>query len=117
MPSLRTMRIADGIAVRFQLTFSSGTSSRRPASCAWRDEAHETLRPVQLLGRLAAFRAEVARAMHPGERRRLKLVVAVDPLRVVRREHVRLDPELRQVRRELERPLHAAAARPAGSTA
>ena len=70
-------------------------------------EAHEALRPVQLLGGLPALRAEVARAMHPGERRRLQLVVAVDPLRVVRREHVRLDAELRQMRRELERPLDA----------
>ena len=34
----------------------------------------------------------------------------VDPLRVVRREHVRLDPERGQVLRELERPLDAAAA-------
>ena len=32
--SFLTMRIAAGIAVRFQLTFSSGTSSRRPVSCA-----------------------------------------------------------------------------------
>jgi hypothetical protein len=35
----------------------------------------------------------------------------VHPLRVVRREYVRLDPERRQVARELERPLDAAAAR------
>jgi len=34
MPSLRTIRIAAGIAVRFQLTFSSGTRKRRPNSCA-----------------------------------------------------------------------------------
>ena len=31
IPSSLTIRIAAGIAVRFQLTFSSGTSSRRPA--------------------------------------------------------------------------------------
>ena len=74
-------------------------------------EALEPLRPVQLLRRLAALRPHVARAVHPGERRRHQLVVAVDPLRIVGREHVRLDPELRQVRGELQRPLHAAAAR------
>jgi hypothetical protein len=34
IPSRRAMRIAAGIAVRFQLTFSSGTSNRRPASRA-----------------------------------------------------------------------------------
>ena len=33
--SFRAIRIAAGIAVRFQLTFSSGTSSRREASRAW----------------------------------------------------------------------------------
>ncbi len=110
IPSRLTIRIAAGIAVRFQLTFSSGTSRRRPASRRLHAEALEALRAVQLLGRLAPLRAEVARAMHPRERRRLQLVVAVDPLRIVRREHVRLDPEARQVRRELERPLDAAAA-------
>ena len=35
-PPARTIRIAAGIAVRFQLTFSSGTSSRRPESCSLR---------------------------------------------------------------------------------
>ena len=35
IPSRRTIRIAAGIAVRFQVTFSSGTSSRRPKSRAW----------------------------------------------------------------------------------
>ena len=34
IPSLRAIRIAAGIAVRFQLTFSSGTSRRREASLA-----------------------------------------------------------------------------------
>ena len=34
IPSLRAIRIAAGIAVRFQLTFSSGTSSRREANLA-----------------------------------------------------------------------------------
>jgi hypothetical protein len=81
------MRIAAGIAVRFQAG-----------------------RAVQLLGRLASLRPEIARTVYPGERRRRQLVVAVDPLRIVRRENVRLDPELRQMRRELERTLDAAAA-------
>ena len=110
IPSRLTIRIAVGIAVRFQLTFSSGTSRRRLASRACTPSALESLRAVQLLGRLPALRAEIAGAMHPRERRRLQLVVAVDPFRVVRGEHVGLDPEARQVRRELERPLDSAAA-------
>src|SRR5207248_6492581 len=72
--------------------------------------ALEPLRPVELLGRLPALRAEVARPVDPGLRRRLELRVGVDPLRVVGREHVRLDPERREVRREFERPLDTAAA-------
>ena len=63
---------------------------------------------VQLLGRLAALRAEVARAVHPGEGRRRQPLVAMDPLGVVRSEHVRLDPELRQMRGELQRTLYPA---------
>ena len=74
-------------------------------------DALEPLPAVELLGRLPALRPEVAGPVHPGERRRLQLVVAMNPLRVVRREHVRLDPEARQVSGELQRPLHAAASR------
>ena len=66
---------------------------------------------VQFLRRPASPRPEVAHAVHPRLRRRQQLVVHVDPLRVVRCEHVRLDPERGQVRRELQRALHAAAAR------
>ena len=110
IPSLRTSLIAAGIAVRFQLTFSSGTSSRRPNSARLAHGEVDARRAVQLLRRQAALRAEIARAVHPGLRRHGQLGVAVDPLRVVGREHVRLDPERRQVRRELERSLHAAAA-------
>ena len=73
--------------------------------------ALEPRRAVQLLGRLAAARADELHAVHPRERRRRQVVVAVHPLRVVGREHVQLDPEPGQMRRELERPLHAAAAR------
>ena len=71
----------------------------------------EAGRAVQLLRGLAALRAEIARAVHPREHRRKRLVVTMDPLRVVGREHMRLDPELGQVGRELERALHAATAR------
>ncbi len=82
---------------------------------AIREERHlrgafEPARAVELLGRPPTFRPDVARAVHPGLRRRDQLVVAVDPLRVVGREHVRLDPERRQVRRELQRSLNARAA-------
>ena len=75
------------------------------------ERALEPLLAVQLLGGLAALRPEVARAVHPGLRRHAQVGVLVDPLRVVGREHVGLDPERRQVLRELERPLDAAAAR------
>ena len=68
-------------------------------------------RAVQLLSRAATLRADVARAVDPRLRGKLQLVVAMHPLRVVRREHVRLDPQLGQMGRELQRPLHAAAAR------
>ena len=68
-------------------------------------------RAVQLLGRAAAFRAYVARAMDPRLRRWLELVVTVHPLRVVRRQHVRLDAQLGEMGCELQRPLDAAAAR------
>ena len=74
------------------------------------ERAAEALLAVQLLGGLAPLRPEVARAVHPGLGRRAQVGVRVDPLRVVRREHVRLDPERGQVLRELERPLDAAAA-------
>jgi hypothetical protein len=49
-------------------------------------------------------------AVNPRLGRRLKLVVAVDPLRVVGSEHMRLDPERRQVRGRLQRALDAGAA-------
>ena len=69
------------------------------------------LERVQLLGRKPRARPEVAGPVHERLRRRPQLLVAVEPLRVVWREYVRLDPESRQMGRELERPLHAAAAR------
>ena len=48
--------------------------------------------------------------MHERLRGRAQLLVAVEPLRVVGREHVRLDPERGQMGRQLERPLNAATA-------
>ena len=48
--------------------------------------------------------------MDPRLRRQLELLVRRRRARHVRREHVRLDPERRQMRRELQRPLHASAA-------
>ena len=74
-------------------------------------DAFEPLAAVQLFRRLAAFWAEVARAVHPRERRRLQLVVPVDPFRIVGSEHVCLDAEARQVGRELEGTLHSTASR------
>src|SRR5439155_10160639 len=67
--------------------------------------------PVQLVGRPAAPRSDETRAMDPSERRHREMLVAVNPLWVVGCEYVRLDPERGQMRRELERPLHSAAAR------
>jgi hypothetical protein len=40
----------------------------------------------------------------------MQLLVAVEPLRVVRREHVRLYPERREMGRGLQRALNAAPA-------
>jgi hypothetical protein len=65
----------------------------------------------QLLCGLARARAEIARAVHPGLRGNAELRVAVHPLGVVGREHVRLDPERGKVLREFQRTLHPAASR------
>ena len=74
------------------------------------DGALEAGGRAELLGRLSRLRAEVARAVDPGLRRHAELGIPVDPLGIVRGEDVRLDAERRQVLRELERALHAAAA-------
>src|SRR5581483_752916 len=76
-----------------------------------RRQPRQPLAAVQLLGRLAAARPEVAGPVHPGLRRGPQVVVAVDPPGVVGRQHVRLDAERGQVLRQLERPLHAAPSR------
>ena len=75
-----------------------------------RERALEPLRAREHLGGLAAADADVAGAVHPRLRRDAQAVVAMEPARVVGREDVRLDPHRGQVLRELERPLHAAAA-------
>ena len=72
-------------------------------------EPLEPLLAVQLLRRQPAAGPEVAGTVDPRLGRRQELVVAVDPLRVVGREHVRLDPEAGQVRGRLQRALDAAA--------
>ncbi len=72
--------------------------------------AIEPLKPMQLLPREPPAGADVAHAVHRRLRRHRELVVAVEPLRVVRREDMGLDPELRQVGRELQRPADTAAA-------
>ena len=74
-------------------------------------EPGEPLLAVQLLGRLAPARADVAGAVHPGLRRHAQLLVPVDPVRVVGRQHVRLDPERGQVLRELQGTLHTSPSR------
>jgi hypothetical protein len=57
------------------------------------ERALEPVRGTKLLGRLAPARADVARAVDPGLRRHAQLGIPVHPLRVVGREHVRLDAE------------------------
>ena len=73
-------------------------------------EPREALLAVELLGRLAADRAEVARPVHPRLGRHAERLVAMDPLRVVGREHVRLDPERGQVLGQLQGTLHSSTA-------
>ncbi len=70
--------------------------------------ALDARRPVQRIRRAAAARPDVVRAMDPGLRRRLQVVVAVEPLGVIGRENVRLDAELGEERGELQRALDAA---------
>ena len=72
--------------------------------------ATETVSGPELLDRLPRPRPEVSRAVDPRLRRNAQLGVRVHPLRVVRREHVRLDAERGKVLRELERALHTATA-------
>ena len=73
-------------------------------------EPCEALLAVELLGRLAADRAEVARPVHPRLRRHAQRLVTMDPLRVVGGEHVRLDPERGKVLGQLQGTLHSSTA-------
>ena len=75
------------------------------------ERALEPVRGTKLLRRLAPARADVARAVDPCLRRHAQLGIPVHPLRVVGREHVRLDTQRGKVLRELERPLDAASSR------
>ena len=111
IPSLRAIEIAFGIAVAFQVTFSSGTSSRRPIGRGAQERELHAAPAVLLVGDPPAARADVAGAMDPRLRRERQVGVLVHPLRIVRRENVRLDPERREMARELQRALDAAAAR------
>ena len=75
------------------------------------ESAIEPVGGGELLRGLPRPWAEVASAMNPRLCGHAQLGIGVHPLRVVRREHVRLDAERGQVLRELERALHAPAAR------
>ena len=55
IPSRLAIRIAAGIAVRFQLTFSSGTSSLRPASCTCFDARSSPVVPCSSSAGLRPF--------------------------------------------------------------
>jgi len=54
IPSRRTIRIAAGIAVRFQVTLASGTSNRRAVKLAWTSARS---RPSAARSSSAGFRA------------------------------------------------------------
>ncbi len=66
---------------------------------------------VLLVGDPPAARADVAGTVDPRLCRKRQVGVLVHPLRIVRRQDVRLDPERREMARELQRALDAAAAR------
>ena len=86
-----------------------GHQQLAPQQRRLRAEPRDALLVEQLLRRTAGARPDVAHAMDPGLRRQLELIVG-DRAGHVRCEHVGLDPERREVRRELERPLNAASA-------
>ena len=78
--------------------------------------AVETVEPVQLLGRQAPLGPDVLRAVHLDVRRDRELVVAVEPLRVVGREHVHLEAEVGQMTRRASSAARRRRRRQAGST-
>ena len=75
------------------------------------ERAFEPLGRAEFLRRFPRAWTDVAHTMDPRLGRDAQVRVAVHPLRVVGREDVGLDAECREVLRELERPLHASAAR------
>src|SRR5262249_47627030 len=74
-----------------------------------RTEPGDALLVEQLLGGAAGTRPHVAHAVDPRLRRQLELLIR-NRAGHVRREYVGLDPERREMGRELERPLDAAPA-------
>ena len=111
IPCSRTSRIPAGMAVTAHVAFSSGRTRRRSCSRACVSARSIPSVPASTSLGFPPLTADVARPVHPGLRRHPEPLVAVHPARVVGREDVGLDPHRRQVLRELERPLHAAAAR------
>jgi hypothetical protein len=45
--------------------------------------------------------------MYPDTRRSLELFIAMEPAWIIGRKHVRFDSKLRELRRDLQRPLYA----------
>ena len=80
-----------------------------PEQRCLRADPCDALLADELLRGTSRARPDVAHAVDPRLRRQLELLVRDGP-GDVRSEHVRLDPERREVRRELERPLDAAPA-------
>src|SRR5205085_10485813 len=74
-------------------------------------QPREPVETVGLLSRAAAAGPDVAHSVHARLVDAGVLVVRVDPLRVLRRQDVRLDPERRELLGKLEPALHASAAR------
>ena len=111
MPCLRTSLIAAGTAVRSQGELGSGTSRRLAVSAACRRRRATPVRPGELFLGPVDARGEVPRLVDDRRGRRHERLVAVHALRVRGHQHVRLDPELGQVRCHLERARNAAAAR------
>ena len=110
IPCSRTSRIPAGIAVTAHVAFSSGHDEAPQLQPRLRQRALEPSVPASTSRRLAAADADVARPVHPRLGRHPQALVAMQPARIVGREHVGLDPHRRQVLRELQRALDAAAA-------
>ena len=112
IPSSRTIRIAAGIAVRFQVTFSSGNEQPPAEELSLPRVALEARRAVQLLGRARGRAGPTKRARCT----QASVGVGRSSSRWIHFGSSGAStcvsiPSSGQVRRELERPLHAAAAR------